>query len=208
LRCSFLGRTHQPVLHYSGSQERTNQFQQPLIADLFDDLREQSVVVDPVEGNRDTLPITSTCPRESPLFVLTIHLKVNRSPFLDRTHRKGRLHLALILPDGSKSHIPADWTDLASAAQPPHAVSPQTATLGSLEDLLHACAVVDALLSRLAAPESENASSAAKEEGILATKSESLRPSSQRNLRVGNIGERPEDSRDRTPRTAVKLSRS
>ncbi len=112
------------------------------------------------------------------------------------------MHLVLILPDGSKSHIPADWTDFASAAQPPHAVSPQTATLGSLEDLLHACAVVDALLSRLAAPESENASSAAKEEGILATKSESLRPSSQRNLRVGNIGERPEDSRDRTPRTA------
>ncbi len=121
---------------------------------------------------------------------------------LGPTHRKGRLHLVLILPDGSKSHIPADWTDLASAAQPPHAVSPQTATLGSLEDLLHACAVVDALLSRLAAPESENASSAAKEEGILATKSESLRPSSQRNLRVGNTGERPEDSRDRTPRTA------
>src|SRR5882724_5761480 len=37
-----------------------------------------------IEGNRDTLPITSTCPRESPLFVLTIRLKVNRSPFLDR----------------------------------------------------------------------------------------------------------------------------
>ena len=49
MRCSFLSRTHQPVLHYSGSQERTNQFQQPLIADPFGDLREQSVVVDPVE---------------------------------------------------------------------------------------------------------------------------------------------------------------
>ena len=50
MRCSFLGRTHQPVLHYSGSQERSNQFQQPLIADPFGDLREQSVVVDPVVG--------------------------------------------------------------------------------------------------------------------------------------------------------------
>jgi site-specific DNA recombinase len=39
LRCSFLGRTHQPVLHYSGSQECTNQSQQPLIADPFGDLR-------------------------------------------------------------------------------------------------------------------------------------------------------------------------
>ncbi len=121
---------------------------------------------------------------------------------LGPTHRKGRLHLVLILPDGSKSHIPADWTDLASAAQPRHAVSPQTATLGSPQDLLHARVVVDALLSRLAVPESENARSAAKQEGTLATKSESLRPSSPRNLRVGNTGERPEDSRDRTPRTA------
>ena len=39
LRCSFFRRIHQPVLHYSGSQKRTNQFQQPLIADPFGDLR-------------------------------------------------------------------------------------------------------------------------------------------------------------------------
>jgi len=102
--------------------------------------------------------------------------------------RHGRLQLVLILPDGSKSLIPADWTDLVSAGR--RAVSMQTATLGSLEDLLHARAVVDALLSRLAAPESENANSAAKKEGSLATKSEPLRPSSQRNLCVGNTGER------------------
>ena len=115
--------------------------------------------------------------------------------------RRELLQLVLILPDGSKSLIPAEWTDLASTPSQ-HALSTHTATLCSLEDLLHARAVVDALLSRLAAPESENASSAAKEEGTLATKSESLRPSSQRNLRVGNTGERPEDSSDRTPRTA------
>ncbi len=114
--------------------------------------------------------------------------------------RHGRLQLVLILPDGSKSLIPADWTDLVSAGR--RAVSMQTATLGSLEDLLHARAVVDALLSRLAAPESENANSAAKKEGSLATKSEPLRPSSQRNLCVGNTGERRPDSRDRNPRTA------
>jgi hypothetical protein len=52
LRCSFLGRTHQPVLHYSGSQECTNQSQQPLVADPFGNLREQSVVVDPVVDAR------------------------------------------------------------------------------------------------------------------------------------------------------------
>src|SRR5271157_6372485 len=53
-----------------------------------------------------------------------------RHPFEGRSlnvlasaHRKGRLHLVLILPDGSKSLIPADWTDLASSAQPPRALS-------------------------------------------------------------------------------------
>jgi hypothetical protein len=121
---------------------------------------------------------------------------------LGPTHRNGRLHLVLILPDGSKSLIPADWTDLVFIVPPKRALSTHAATLGSLEDLLHARAIVDALLSRLAVPESENASSAAKEEGSLATKSESLRPSSQRNLRVGNTGERPQDSRDRNPRAA------
>jgi hypothetical protein len=33
-------------------------------------------------------------------------------------HRKGRLLLVLILRDGSKSMIPADWTDLASSTEP------------------------------------------------------------------------------------------
>ena len=49
LRCSFLGRTHQPVLHYAGSQEGTNQFQQTFIADPFGNLCKQSVVVDPIK---------------------------------------------------------------------------------------------------------------------------------------------------------------
>jgi len=64
--------------------------------------------------------------------------------------------LILILPDGSKSMIPANWTDLASEAQPQKSLPAQTAeTLGSLQDLLHARAVVDALLSRIVAPASE-----------------------------------------------------
>ena len=122
---------------------------------------------------------------------------------LGAIHRYGRLLLVLILPDGSKSLIPADWTDLSSAAQPQRALSEDAATtLGSLEDLLHARAVVDALLSRLAASESENASSVARKEGPLATKSESLRPPAQRNPHLGNPGERTPESRDRNPRTA------
>jgi hypothetical protein len=113
------------------------------------------------------------------------------------------LLLLLILPDGSKSLIPADWTDLASIAQPHVAVtSNQTATLGSLEDLFHARAVVDALLGRLAQPQSQEADPTVTKEGVLAAKSETLRLSAQGNLRMGNTGKRTQVSRERNPRKA------
>src|SRR5205807_2745860 len=56
-------------------------------------------------------------------------------------HRKGRLTLTLILPDGTiiSRPSPADWTDLAPT-EPPRGVigAKQIATLGSLEVLIHA----------------------------------------------------------------------
>ena len=113
------------------------------------------------------------------------------------------MHLVLILPDGSKSLIPVDWTDLASPAQPQQVRSAQTAaTLGSLEDLLHARAVVDALLSRLAALQSENGTPPATKESPCARKqSEPVRSASPRNLPVGNTARRAQDPRDRHPGT-------
>ena len=70
------------------------------------------------------------------------------------SHRHNRLHLLLILPDGSRSLIPAEWTDLqrpddeaagddagTGMASPP--------CLGSLTQLLEACHLVEALLERL-----------------------------------------------------------
>jgi len=118
-------------------------------------------------------------------------------------HRQGRLHLVLILPDGSKSLIPVDWTDLPSPAQAQQVHSAQTAaTLGSVEDLLHARAVVDALLSRLVALQSENGNSPATKESRIARKqSEPLRSSSRRNLPVGNTALRTQAAHDRDPGT-------
>src|SRR5215469_14966735 len=122
-------------------------------------------------------------------------------------HRHGRLYLLLILPDGSRSLIPADWTDFVPTEPPRAAVlTNQTATLGSLEALIHASALVDALLGRLAEPRSAEADSTAEKEGVLAETSESLRPAAQRHLRLGNSGERTQDSRDRNPRTAHRPS--
>jgi hypothetical protein len=99
-------------------------------------------------------------------------------------HRNGGLYLILILPDGSKSLIPADWTDFAFVTRPRQALSVHaTATLGSIEDLLHARAITDALLNRLAAIPSE----AAEKESTLARKpSESLRSASRRKLSLGS----------------------
>jgi hypothetical protein len=63
-------------------------------------------------------------------------------PVLGRLRRHGRVELLLVLPDGSKSLVPAAWTDQADTED----VEEAAATLGSLTDLLHACAVLAALV--------------------------------------------------------------
>ena len=115
-------------------------------------------------------------------------------------HRRGRLYLILILPDGSKSMIPADWTDFVSLTRPRRAASMQaTASLGCVEDLLHARAITDALLNRLTAIQSE----ATEKESPLARKpSESLRSASRRKLSLGSARGRATASGDRDAGTA------
>ena len=108
----------------------------------------------------------------------------------------------MILPDGSKSLIPADWTGVAPVQPPCSVSSKQIASLGSLEDLFHARAVVDALLGRLTPTQNEEANSAVAKEGVLAAKSDSVRPAAPGNLRMGNTRERTQGPRDRNPRKA------
>ncbi len=70
-------------------------------------------------------------------------------------HRQGDLLLTLVLPDGSRSLIPAAWTDLdlnhvkAEQTPTPDNRPPTSATLGSLSHLLHARKVVDSLLRKI-----------------------------------------------------------
>ena len=66
-------------------------------------------------------------------------------------HRQGNLYLTLVLPDGSRSLIPAAWTDLDKKFQTSCSADerPISATLGSLSHLLHARKVVDSLLRKL-----------------------------------------------------------
>ncbi|MHB1528685.1 MAG: hypothetical protein ACYCXT_04520 [Acidiferrobacteraceae bacterium] len=71
------------------------------------------------------------------------------------THRRGELLLTLVLPDGTRSLIPAAWTDLQAQKTPvPPKKRPQTALLVSCTQLLQARIVVDALLRRLSAASS------------------------------------------------------
>ena len=101
------------------------------------------------------------------------------------TKRKGRLLLILILPDGSKSLLPAAWTDLAAPTQTLSAPTPTT--LGSLEDLLHARTIVDALLGRLAPVNGEDGNSAQTKESTRAQQnSEPVRSGPRRNHSLGN----------------------
>jgi hypothetical protein len=73
---------------------------------------------------------------------------------LGHTHRNNQLHLLLILPDGSKSLVPADWTNLNCTSD--FTIQKEIATLGSLSELLHLRTVIDALLRRLASAEATN----------------------------------------------------
>jgi hypothetical protein len=67
-------------------------------------------------------------------------------------HRHGKLQLTLVLPDGTKSFIPAAWTDLDTGKAQDHQFTDKQSTarvLGSIFHLLHARKIVDALLCKL-----------------------------------------------------------
>ena len=75
--------------------------------------------------------------------------------------RRGVLLLLVVLPDGSRSLIPASWTNW-EAAGVAHELSASRCEqrdpcLASLADLLHARVIVDALLSRCLIPHREPA---------------------------------------------------
>ena len=63
---------------------------------------------------------------------------------LRQAHMPGGLQFVLFLPDGSKSLIPADWTDFKTPTGLPQA-SPLVC---SLDDLLRLRGLTDALLRR------------------------------------------------------------
>jgi hypothetical protein len=76
-----------------------------------------------------------------------------------QVHRKGILHLTLVLPDQSRSYIPASWTDL-NEQNSKKLVSADnksaSAIIATTRHLLYARIIVDALLCRLNSSEQED----------------------------------------------------
>ena len=77
-------------------------------------------------------------------------------PVMGTVKRRGVLLLLAVLPDGSRSLIPASWTDWKAVEVTDERSNSGTehrkACLAPLTDLLHARAIVDALLGRGSIP--------------------------------------------------------
>ncbi|HET7439583.1 MAG TPA: hypothetical protein VFJ56_08770, partial [Nitrospira sp.] len=71
--------------------------------------------------------------------------------------RRGTLLLLVVLPDGSRSLLPACWTDWKATQAVDEASTsgsgPGERRLAPLTDLIHARAIVDALLGRCLIPQ-------------------------------------------------------
>src|SRR5262249_38835409 len=98
------------------------------------------------------------------------------------------LQFVLILPDGSKSLVPAEWTDFKIPAGSP-AASPR---IGALDDLLRLRSITDALLGRSAGSPVRSEPS---QEGHAATQSELPRHPDSGNAPVGTVRRRAKASR-------------
>jgi hypothetical protein len=124
--------------------------------------------------------------------------------------RRGTLLLLVVLPDGSRSLIPAGWTDWKTTQvvdEPSTSGSRRReACLAPLTDLLHARAIVDALLGRCLIPQLEPA---ADEESFDATDPAYSRTSRPCPTNPGVSRTSPSDpavANSSTPKHAPRLS--
>ena len=136
-------------------------------------------------------------------FPCSVKILRERHPFegrvlqaLGAVHRRGVALLLVVLPDGSRSLIPAGWTDLAAMPVAEPAAATENGRLHSLArlvDFLHARTILDALLSRVPSPRPNPATT---EESCRATDSGASRAARA----AGNAGRA---ARPRSPRQSL-----
>ncbi|MBI2803351.1 MAG: hypothetical protein HYX68_00025 [Planctomycetes bacterium] len=100
--------------------------------------------------------------------------------------KRNRLLFVVLLPDGSKSHIPAEWTDFAAG---PSTAAKNTAIVGAPEHLLALRFLTDALLQRTASA-AVTPQSSPEQESHAATESELHRHSYSTGVFVGGPPQR------------------
>ena len=79
LRRSLGGRADQPAVEHARGQETADEPEQAFVGHPLGHQPHQDVVIDPVEGTPDTLPIPKTFPTSPPSPVRPIPSKVNVS---------------------------------------------------------------------------------------------------------------------------------
>jgi len=105
-------------------------------------------------------------------------------------HRHGKLYLTLVLPDGTKSFIPAAWTDLDTGeAQSLQTKNKQSTRnlIGSVFHLLHERKIVDALLRKLNSSEQVHGN-VLKEENKRATATRPMDRPTENTSGAGHLG--------------------
>jgi hypothetical protein len=104
----------------------------------------------------------------------------------------------LILPNGSRSLIPIEWTDLGTSQQNAPSSANSNLQLGSVRDLLHARSVVDALLHSRTSSHASDAKSVGEENHSVATPSELSGYPHSRDPNIGKPGIRAKNTGDRS----------
>ena len=82
-----------------------------------------------------------------------------------KIQRHGQLYLVLVLPDGSRSYIPAAWTDFAVVAPPDSEADAQELPIASALHLWLFRQRIDALLRRTQQHQSEEPTTATVDGG-------------------------------------------
>ena len=144
-----------------------------------------------------TLPTTKTCESMSLSLARTIRLTGRALAVFGRWRYQGKLHLIVILPNGSRSLMPTEWTDFDSCALCSPAESTQNTNLGSVKDLLRA-------RCRRRSPQpplhigGEAAKNLSARRAHIAAQSELSRHPHSGNPSVGNAGERAQNGGERS----------
>ena len=98
---------------HASAQVASDQVQQPLVVDASSQQTHQHVVIDRVEGSGNTLPLSKSPPRSC---VSCGRGMLSRGKTFEYS-AVASVHLVLVLPDESRSLIPARWTDWEARTQ-------------------------------------------------------------------------------------------